>query len=187
MRRVSTWCGLIDSKRPLISQLVEASMDPSPRRIRGLLSTALMWAGAWGLVGAAVGASDIASLGLLTQNRLAFLVQAALEPVLAFAIAGALSGGLFGALLHLMERRRGRIEYLRLGRVAACGAVGAMLLPLSFAAIASATVLSLKVAAITGLFALLGGGSAATTLMLARRGSRPVLNPGRFEGPPIRS
>lgn len=139
------------------------------RRFRALIGTALTWAGAWGLVGAAVGVADVASLGLLSRLGAAFALSAVAEPALACAFAGAISGALFGGIFLLAERRRGRIEELRIARVAMWGAAGAMIVPASVSMLASANLLSAKVVAMTGLFALLGGGSGAATLLLARR------------------
>ncbi|HEX8359079.1 MAG TPA: hypothetical protein VF613_03100 [Longimicrobium sp.] len=155
-----------------------------PRRVRGLLNTGLTWAGAWALIGAALGASDAASLGLLSRAGAAFAVRAVLEPAVVCAVAGGVSGLLFAGVLLFAERRRGRVEELRLGRVAAWGAIGAMILPIGFTVLASATLLSAKAAAMTGLFALLGGGSAATTLLAARRGARAEPSPGRLGARP---
>jgi hypothetical protein len=150
--------------------------------MRGLLNTGLTWAGAWALIGAALGAADAASLGLLSHAGVAFTVRALLEPTIASAVAGGVSGFLFAGVLLLAERRRGGVEELRLIRVAAWGAIGAMILPVGFAVLAPAALLSVKVAAMTGLFALLGGGSATTTLLAARRGARAELVAGRVSG-----
>jgi hypothetical protein len=138
-------------------------------RFRAVIHTALTWAAAWGLIGAAVGAAEAASLGLLSRFGIGFALTAAAEPALACSIAGALSGALFGCVFLLAERRRGHIEELRIARVAMWGAIGAMILPASVSVLASAHFLSAKAVALTGAFALLGGGSGAATLLLARR------------------
>ena len=138
-------------------------------RFRGVINTALTWAAAWGVVGAAVGAVEVVSLGILSRFGVAFALGAAMEPALACSIAGALSGALFGCIFLLAERRRGRIEELRIARVVLWGAIGAMILPVSVSILVSANLLSASVAGMAGMFALLGGGSAAATLLLARR------------------
>lgn len=141
-------------------------------RFRAVINTALTWAAAWGLIGAAVGATEAVSLGLLSRFGIGFALTAAAEPALACSIAGTFSGALFGGIFLLAERRRGRIEELRIARVAMWGALGAMILPMSVSILASANLLSAKSVALTGAFALLGGGSGAATLLLARREPR---------------
>lgn len=146
-------------------------MKRLPQRIRGIVGTAITWAGAWSVVGAGLGSMDVAGLDLYAKQGLLVAIRAVAEPTLACAVAGAVCGALFSSVLILAERRRRGIDDLRLGRVAALGAIGAMFLPLAFAALVPTALLSAKFAAITGAFAFLGGGSAAATLALARRGA----------------
>lgn len=91
---------------------------------------------------------------------------------LAFGFLGFLSGMIFSAILGLTERRRSFGE-LSLARFASWGALGGAMLALAFTVLAGA---SLPVTMLV--FILAGGGSAGSTLLLARRAGTT----GRVEG-----
>ena len=116
------------------------------KRIRGVVGMGLTWAAAWFGVGAIWGLIGGYGLPLLAFNA-AF-----------FAVGGFVGGGIFSTVLGITEGRR-RFDQMSLWRFAAWGAVGGLLLwtPLGEGLVTA------------GVLALMGAGSAAGSLALARR------------------
>ena len=126
------------------------------QRIRGALGMGLTWAVGWFGVGAIVGL--VGNYGLF---GLAF--SAAI-----FAVMGFVGGAAFSVVLGIAEGRR-RFDQMSLWRFAAWGAVGGLLLyvPMGEGALT------------VGIVTLLGAGSAAGSLALARRAEdRELLEAG---------
>ena len=111
----------------------------------------LLWAAAW----FAVGMGILAVIG----------PDAADVPFpLGFGLLGFLAGATFSALLTVGERRR-RFDQMSLARFAGWGAVGGVVLAGMLSLVAGG-----EFAVLATVFALAGGGSAAGTLLLARKG-----------------
>ncbi len=112
------------------------------RRIRGAVGVALTWAVAWAGVGAIL---SLVGFGLV--NLVPSLV--------AFAVMGFVGGAAFSAVLQIAERHR-RFDEMSLPSFAVLGAVGGLFV-------------SMLMGAGFVVFALLGAGSAAGSLAVARR------------------
>ena len=136
-----------------------------PRRIRGALLMGLTWAAVWA--------------------PLAVLIGVLIDPdgsmdemwVAVGAYPGFLGGVLFSAVLGIAARRHG-FEALSLSRVAAWGAVAGLLvgaLPFAVGEPTSELPVWLLAAVVIGATTLLSAASAAGSLVIARRGKRPVL------------
>ena len=130
------------------------------KRIRGALGMGLTWAAGWfgvfvilGLVGGS------GTLGLLDYVGLTVL----------FGIVGFVGGAAFSVVLGITEGRR-RFDELSLRRFAFWGAVGGLLvsMPLSWVSWSSAFQ-SAEALGVGVVLTLLGAGSAAGSLALARR------------------
>ena len=130
------------------------------RRIRGAVGMGLTWAAAWGGVGA-IYLSVLVVLGRTPGGTgLAQLVGISVV----YAGAGFLSGATFSTVLGIAEGCR-RFDEMSLPRFAAWGAVGGLLLSMFvFAAELGQTDLRFLM-----VLPLLGAGSAAGSLALARR------------------
>ena len=135
------------------------------KRIRGAVGTALTWAAGWSVVGAIT--------GLVT-------VVAGIDPVSAifwigatFGISGFIGGAVFSFVLGIVEGRR-RFDQMSLPRFAAWGALGGLLVStLIIVRGGGMGVIGL------GLMTLLATGSAAGSLVLARRAyDRELLDSG---------
>ncbi len=137
------------------------------RRIRGILGTGLAWALAWAGVGIAIGV--YAWLRLPTAPRVSPLVFFPL-PVAVFTVFGAVSGAAFATTLAVAERRRS-LDDLSVRQTACWGALGGLLLPTVMVGQASVGLPPTAVVTMVGLGMALGAGTAAGTLLLARRGS----------------
>ena len=140
-------------------------------RIRGVLGTALTWAAAWGGVGTilwgipyVVGGSPFGVVaGLFT-----FAVT--------FGAMGLIGGAAFSTVLGIAEGRR-RFEEMSLSRFAGWGALGGALM--SVLMFAAGSGVSLAQVPMIGVLALMGAGSAAGSLALARRSEdRELLEAG---------
>ena len=130
------------------------------RRIRGILGTGMTWAAAWFPVGAIIGL-----VGGLTDTP-GSLVNLAFIFAGTFAAVGFVGGALFSAALAIAEGRR-RFDQMSLPRFAAWGAVGGLLVTVSVQfTLGAGTSFSIIAAAV---MTLLGAGSAAGSLALARR------------------
>ena len=148
-------------------------MNKLLKRIRGVLGTALTWAAAWSTIGAiwAVlpGVSPVGGPSVL-ELVVAFVAQ--------FAAMGFVGGAAFSVVLGITEGRR-RFDQMSLSRFAAWGAVGGLFLSvfkntigyfllglLGSVGVPSFTLTNVISA---GVVTLMGAGSAAGSLALARR------------------
>lgn len=135
------------------------------RRIRAAVGIGLTWAAGWAPVGAAVGAllHFLLPGGPLSLGAVIWLNAAT------FAVLGVVGGTIFATVLRLTEGHR-RFDELSLPRFAGWGAVGGVLL--GGAAVATGlwgAGFGLLGAGVVGAATLLGAGSAAGSLALARR------------------
>ena len=142
------------------------------RRIRGALGMGVTWAVAWAFVGVLIGV--LWTLGLPME----WFVEVFDAPLPALAVPGFFCGAAFSTVLGIAGRRR-RFDELSLPRFTAWGATGGALLsliPLS-AVGEGAGVATIAIA--VGTLTLLSAGSAATTLLVARRADdRDLLDAG---------
>ena len=137
------------------------------RRIRGAVGMGLTWAAAWFGVWAAAG---LVSLAINGAGALGQLVDTLMFPLLGFV-----SGAVFSGVLGIAEGRR-RFDEMSLPRFAAWGAVGGLLL-FGLAGGAGGGIYGMVVNG--SIVALLGAGSAAGSLALARRADdRELLEAG---------
>ncbi len=122
------------------------------KRIRGALGIGLTWAVAWGFVGALLGLSLVGPSAIGAAS-------------LTFALYGFMGGGAFSVVLGLAGRRR-TFDEMSLPRFAGLGALAPLLLivPSAF----SGGVFNPGGLIAVALLALLGAGSAAGSLALAR-------------------
>jgi hypothetical protein len=123
------------------------------RRVRGVVGTALAWAAAWAIPGLLAG-------------------------VPLWILAGAISGAGFAVVFATAERQR-RLEDLSLKRMAAWGALGAVV----SAALATPLLVvltggALEIVPFLAAVTVLGAGSAVGTVAIAKRAAGPSL-PGR--------
>ncbi len=125
------------------------------RRIRAAFSTALTWAAAWGGVGTILALVILAGGGGFGIGTIAM-----------FAFFGFLAGATFSSVLGVAEGRR-RFDQMSLPRFAFLGAVGGLLL--SGLLLLGGTESWSDSALTSGVITLLGMGSAAGSLALARR------------------
>lgn len=131
------------------------------QRIRGAVGIGVTWAVGWAPIGAITGWITAAVFGfpagVVTTNY-----------ALMFGVLGFLGGAMFSSVLSLTERRRSFLE-LSMPRFVAWGALGGLALGgLSVAAgLLGAGVTALG-AVMVGMATLLGAGSAAGTLAIAR-------------------
>lgn len=144
------------------------------RRIRGAFGMGLTWAAGWALGGIAIG---VASL-LLPGLPWGAFFEVFDAPLPALAIPGFVGGVIFSAVLGIAARGRSFHE-LSIGRFAAWGAVGGLLLSFVPVAMSVVGLLTLdpesgvnlwkSTAVISGPFMLFSALSAAGSLMVARR------------------
>ena len=130
------------------------------KRIRGALGMGLTWAAGWSGVFVILGlVGGSGTLGLLDYVGLTVL----------FGIVGFVGGAAFSVVLGITEGRR-RFDELSLRRFAFWGAVGGLLvsMPLSWVSWSSAFE-SAEALGVGVVLTLLGAGSAAGSLALARR------------------
>ncbi len=146
------------------------------RRFFAVISLAILWALEWAVFGALFGVYQF----YLGRNYAIIdpplwagpFWTVVLVTAIDFAKAGALSGALFAIVLAFAEQRQS-VAHLRLSRVALWGVVGAWLIPatLLFINIARSGIqwwgFVLEYLVIIGIAGVV---SAATTLLLARRG-----------------
>ena len=134
-------------------------MEKWLRRIRGAVGLGLTWAAAWSGVGAV--------LGLVVGGGAATLVATSG----ALAVIGFISGAAFSVVLGVAEGRR-TFDEMSLPRFAAWGALSGLLVSLGlslFMASPGGSVIVARVLVMLMVPALLGAGSAAGSLALARR------------------
>lgn len=146
------------------------------RRLRGMIKTGLTWSVAW--------AGAFGVFGLVRSFALGF-PMGIFETLVAGGAIGFVSGGVFAGILSLAEGKR-TLSELSLKRVALWGAIGGMTL---FALVAPRLLgAGLPVEMLLRSFmgpvlftGLLGAGSAAGSVALARKADDPAL--GRGNGP----
>lgn len=142
------------------------------RRVRGAIGMGLTWAIGWAPVGAVTGWVTGILLGFPAGG-------VAVNYAIMFGVLGFVGGTLFSTVLRITEGRR-TFEELSLARFTAWGALGGLalgglsvligLLGASFGTLG---------AVMTGVATLLGAGSAAGTLAIARKADDPdLLGPG---------
>ena len=137
------------------------------KRIRGALGIGLTWAAAWGGVGALI---EVATM-VLGINAIALFELAT------YAIMGFIGGAIFSTVLGIAEGRR-RFDEMSLWRFAGWGAVGGLLLAMPLLLLTASTTPLLWFGT-SVVVALLGAGSAAGSLALARRADdRELLEDG---------
>ncbi len=128
------------------------------KRIRGALGMGLIWAVAWG----GVGMIFLSGLLVFGTAPVGVGLATAIANSALLALAGLIGGAAFSVVLGTAEGRR-RFAEMSLPRVAAWGAVGGLLLSMLILGSEAWTVV------VPGVMALLGAGSAAGSLALARR------------------
>ncbi len=128
------------------------------KRIRGALGMGLTWAAVWFGVGAI--------LGLVVGVVFGAPFDGLATVVFGFATMGFVGGVAFSTVLVIAEGRR-RFDELSLPRFAGWGAVGGLLLAALMFAVGWGFTLGDVI--IVGTMPLLGAGSAAGSLALARR------------------
>ncbi len=145
------------------------------RRIRGAIGIGLTWAVGWAPIGAVFGLV----LGTLLPGAPIPLGTVAIINATAFGILGFVGGGIFSTVLRLAEGRR-RFDQLSLPRFAGLGALGGLLLGgLAVATGMWGVGFGGVGAVLVGVATLLGAGSAAGTLALARQADdRELLEEG---------
>ena len=131
------------------------------QRLRGVVGTALTWAAGWSVAGMLIGTTGL-------FGNLALIEYAIFGGV--FAVLGFIGGAAFSVVLSVTEGRR-RFDQMSLPRFAVWGAAGGALLELAMTALGQAG----GGLATWGFFMLLGSGSAAGSLVLARRAEHKEL------------
>jgi hypothetical protein len=139
------------------------------RRIRGAIGMGLTWAAGWAPVGAIT--------GWITATILGFpLGTVASNYAVMFSALGFIGGTIFSTVLSLAEGGRRSFEQLSLPRFVAWGAVGGLLLGgLAVTAGLLGAGLSTLGVVVAGASMLLGAGSAAGTLVIARTADSQAL------------
>lgn len=146
------------------------------RRVRGALKMGLTWAVGWAPIGAVLG-----SVLWVVHGPPLTLLQVMTLNATTLGVLGFVGGAIFSVLLRLGERGS-RFDRLTLPRFAAWGGVGGLLLgALAVAAgLWGASSIPLIGVTVAGVATLLGGGSAAASLAIARRAEdRELLEDGR--------
>ena len=166
------------------------------KRLRGMFGTAVVWAGTWAAVGGVTGLISMA--GVLkhifqpqyTGAVVRLVLRVAGSTAVSCAVMGAISGWVFAAALTALERRRTLVS-ISVGRVAVWGVIGGLAVPallrlLPFqSALTQLYVFSLHGLGFSATMAgVLGGVSAAGSLLLARRGPRANGMLGEAQGVP---
>ena len=141
------------------------------QRIRGAIGIGLTWAAGWAPIGAVA--------GWITASLLHFPMGTVITNyAVTFGVLGFLGGTIFSTVLSLAEGRRS-FDQLSLPRFAAWGAMGGLVLGgLSAAAGLLGAGFTILGAVIIGGSALLGAGSAAGMLVIARAAHGPALPRG---------
>ena len=131
------------------------------QRIRGAVGMGLTWAVAWSGVGGIYG------LAMAFVFDVGDPVKLAATVALYFAAYGFVGGSAFSVVLGIAESRR-RFDQMSLPRFAAWGAAGGLLLS-AFLMVTDGTLVWLADATTIGVMTMIGAGSAAGSLALARR------------------
>ncbi len=138
------------------------------KRIRGAVGMGLTWAVAWSGVGAII-------MLVLGGSGFGLAAEVAL-----FAATGFVGGAIFSTVLGITEGRH-RFDQMSLPRFGAWGAVGGLLLSVLFFLLGGGV--SLDSLGTYSVVTLLGAGSAAGSLALARRADdRELLEHGEDVG-----
>ena len=144
-------------------------------RIRGAMGMGLTWAEAWAPLGAVTGLITGVVLGLPLGTVVA-------NYALLLGGLGFLGGTIFSTVLSIAEGRH-RFDQLSLPRFVAWGALGGLMLGgLAVTVGILGPGLTVLDAVIVGVSTLLGAGSAAATLALARAADEPALLEGEEVG-----
>ena len=138
------------------------------RRIRAMLTTAIVWGIAWTVPGTVW----IGILAVLQRNspRQMGLFDVVTTILLNWTAVGAISGAVFALTLSIAERRKSSLDGLSMRRVATWGAIGGVVLPAVLIPFNPAGIpnplqqLALSATA----YGVLGAASAAMSLRLAR-------------------
>ena len=147
------------------------------QRIRGTLGIGLTWAFGWAVGGVLIGVASNLFPGLPWWDAFFRVFDA---PLPALAIPGFFAGVFFSTVVAVLGRRR-RLNELSLARFAAWGAVAGValtafpfvLVSVGLASTEGSSVSALKsFSVVVGPFILFSAGSAALTLMLARKSAR---------------
>ena len=149
------------------------------RRIRGAVGMGLTWGAGWAPLGALTGWI----VGTILGFPLGGVVR---NYAILFAMLGFVGGAIFSSVLSLAERRRS-FEQLSLPRFIIWGALGGFLLgglSVGGGRLFGAG-LDVLGAVIAGTTTLLGAGSAAGTLAIARAGDDPALSAGAGDRPAL--
>ena len=136
------------------------------QRIRGALGIGVTWAVGWAPVGAIV--------GWITGTAFGYpIATIAMNYAILFGVLGFTGGAMFSTAVHLAEGRR-RFEELTMPRFVVWGALGGLALGgLAVALGILGAGFDVLGATIAGAATLLGAGSAAGTLAVARAGELP--------------
>ena len=151
------------------------------RRLRGIIGTALVWGTAW-----AVAACGLTLVWHAWFRPRAGLAGVGFSPVLGmtlfYGIIGVWAGAVFASVLAVGDRRR-TFAGLRMSRVVTWGMLGGVSYPVLVWLVASSGSgpMPSGLGVAVGLTAVLGGGSAAAMLALARRDSQ-LTRPGTIRG-----
>jgi hypothetical protein len=145
------------------------------QRVRGAIGIGLTWAAGWAPIGAITGwvASAVFEfpIGVVAINY-----------AVTFAVLGFLGGTIFSSVLRLAEGRRS-FDQLSLPRFVTWGGLGGLLLgALAVTASLLGSGLTTLGAAIVAASTLLGAGSAAGTLVVARAADLRALPSGEDRG-----
>ena len=142
------------------------------RRIRGAIGIGMTWAAGWAPVGAVTGLITGVVLGGVPLGGIAINYAAM------FGVLGFFGGTIFSTVLRLTEGRR-RFDQLSFPRFVTWGAVGGLLLGvLAATAGILGSGLTIFGAVITGVSTILGAGSAAAALAIARASDDQALIQG---------
>lgn len=146
-------------------------MTPWLKRVRAALAIGVTWAAAWAPLGAIT--------GWITGTVLGFPLRSiATNYAVTFSVLGFVGGAIFSGVLRLAEGHR-TFDHLSLPRFVAWGAIGGLALgALAVAGGLLGAGLTTLGAAIIGVSTLLGAGSAASTLAVARASEQHVFPPG---------
>jgi peptidoglycan/LPS O-acetylase OafA/YrhL len=131
------------------------------RRIRGATGMGLTWAAAWGVAGMIVMLGFVLRTGSRPDAPFPFM----------FGVAGFVAGLVFSGVLSLVDGRR-RFDQMSLPRVAAWGAAGGFLLAATFVftlSLSGDPRFLWNLVVVGPVFAVAAAGSAAGSLVLARR------------------
>lgn len=158
----------------------------TPRRLRGLLGIALLWAATWAVASLPLTAYTVGRLhaARVDAARLAALYTAW------WALTGLVSGAGFALLLLAAERRR-TVEALGAGRLALWGALAGLLLPAAMLGRSDVPTSGADAATLLTVFGahvVLGALAAVLTLRSARRAppgvGRGATGPAAVAPPP---